>query len=219
MAQKFEVLLSASLDKNSAKNIQAQLDSISKGTSFKINADDSSVNSLKKSLNDLGDSAKKSKEHTQELGDIVGKFSSWQIVGDVIHGIKNAMEDMVQQVFDLDESLTELDKVTDLSSEGLQQLADDAFEVGEKIGATGKDVLDATTIFSQAGYEVKDALDLGEQAITLKNVSEAGATAESSANTLIATMKAFKLEASDSEHVVDALNEVNIRASRYSNIA
>ena len=43
----------------------------------------------------------------------------------------------------------------------------------------------------------------------LKNVSEAGATAEGSANTLIATMKAFKLEASDSEHVVDALNEVS----------
>lgn len=43
----------------------------------------------------------------------------------------------------------------------------------------------------------------------LKNVSEAGATAEGSANTLIATMKAFKLEASDSGHVVDALNEVS----------
>ena len=73
----------------------------------------------------------------------------------------------------------------------------------------GKDVIDATTIFAQAGYAAKDALDLGEQAIMLKNVSEAGATAEGSANTLIATMKAFKLEASDSEHVVDALNEVS----------
>ena len=144
MATKFEVLLSASLDKNSVKDIQAQLDSISKGTTFKINADSSSVNSLKNSLNDLGDSAKNAKAHTQGLNDIVSKFSSWQIVGDVIHGVKNAMEDMVQQVFDLDESLTELDKVTDLSSEGLQNLADDAFDVGEKIGATGKDVLDST---------------------------------------------------------------------------
>lgn len=53
----------------------------------------------------------------------------------------------------------------------------------------------------------------------LKNVSEAGATAESSANTLIAAMKAFGLEASDSTHIVDALNEVDIRASRYSNVA
>lgn len=138
MATKFEVLLSASLDKNSVKDIQSQLDSISKGTTLKINADSSSVNSLKNSLNDLGNSAKEAKAHTQGLNDIVSKFSSWQIVGDVIHGVKNAMEDMVQQVFDLDESLTELDKVTDLSSEGLQNLADDAFKVGEQIGATRK---------------------------------------------------------------------------------
>ena len=129
------------------------------------------------------------------------------------------MQDMVQQVFDLDESLVELDKVTDLSSEGLRQLEDDAFAVGEQIGATGKDIIDATTLFAQAGYEAKDALDLGKQAIMLKNVSEAGATAEGSANTLIAAMKAFNLEAGDSEHIVDALNEVDIRASRYSNVA
>lgn len=209
MATKFEVLLSAKLDDNSVSDIQKQLDSISKGTTLKINVDNSQVNNLKQSLTDLGNSAKEAKAHTQGLNDIISKFSSWQIVGDVIHGIKDGMQDMVQQVFDLDESLTELDKVTDLTSGGLQNLADDAFEVGEQIGATGKDVIDATTLFAQAGYEAKDALDLGEQAIMLKNVSEAGATAEGSANTLIAAMKAFKLEANDSEHVVDALNEVS----------
>lgn len=136
MATKFEVLLSAKLDDNSVSDIQKQLDSISKGTTLKINADNSQVNNLKQSLTDLGNSAKEAKAHTQGLDDIIQKFSSWQIVGDVIHGVKNAMQDMVQQVFDLDESLTELDKVTDLTSSGLQNLADDAFEVGEQIGAT-----------------------------------------------------------------------------------
>lgn len=134
---KFTVLVSAGLDKNAASDIQKQLNDISKGTSLKLNADTSQVDSLKKSLNDVGSAAKESSAHVQGLSDIVSKFSSWQIVGDVIHGVKDAMQDMVQQVFDLDESLTELDKVTDLSSQGLQDLADDAFEVGEKIGATG----------------------------------------------------------------------------------
>lgn len=136
MATKFEVLLSAKLDDNSVSDIQKQLDSISKGATLKINADNSQVNNLKQSLTDLGNSAKEAKTHTQGLDDIIQKFSSWQIVGDVIHGVKDAMQDMVQQVFDLDESLTELDKVTDLTSGGLQNLADDAFEVGEQIGAT-----------------------------------------------------------------------------------
>lgn len=209
MATKFEVVLTAKLDESSVRDIQKQINSIVKNQDISIKADNKQVNSLTKSLQSLGEEAKNAKGHTQGLSDIVSKFSSWQVVGDVIHGVKDAMSDMVQQVFDLDESLTELDKVTDLTSSGLQSLADDAFSVGQQIGATGKDVIDATTLFAQAGYEAQDALDLGEQAIMLKNVSEAGATAEGSASTLIAAMKAFGLEADSSSHIVDALNEVS----------
>ena len=209
MATKFEVILEAQLSKTSLSSIQSQLKELTKGTKFEIQADSSSVNNLKNSLADLGKESQNAKEHTQGLSEIMQKFTTWSIGAAVVNKTKDAIADMVQQVFDLDASLTELDKVTDLTSSGLQSLADDAFEVGEQIGATGKDVIDATTIFAQAGYEAKDALDLGEQAIMLKNVSEAGATAEGSANTLIAAMKAFGLEASDSTHIVDALNEVS----------
>ncbi len=209
MATKFEVILEAQLSKSSLSSIQNQLKELTKGTKFEIQTDNSSITKLTSSLTDLGNEAKNAKQHTQGLDEIIQKFTSWSVGAAIVNKTKEAVADMVQQVFDLDESLTELDKVTDLTSEGLQSLADDAFEVGEQIGATGKDVIDATTIFAQAGYEAQEALDLGEQAIMLKNVSEAGATAEKSANTLIAAMKAFGLEASDSTHIVDALNEVS----------
>lgn len=212
MASKFEILLQARLDKtNSDAQIRQDIKSLEKKLSLNLDlkADSKSATQIKNAISGVGNAAKKAQEHTQGLGDIIGKFSSWQIVGDVIHGVKDAIVDMVDQVFELDASLTELDKVTDLTSEGLQQLTDDAFAVGQQIGATGKDVIDATTIFAQAGYEAQEALDLSEQAIMLKNVSEAGATAENSASTLIATMKAFGLEAEDSGHIVDALNEVS----------
>lgn len=212
MASKFEILLQARLDKtNSDAQIRQDIKSLEKNLSLNLDlkADSKSATQIKNAISEVGDAAKKAQEHTQGLDDIIGKFSSWQIVGDVIHGVKDAMIDMVDQVFELDASLTELDKVTDLTSSGLEQLADDAFAVGEQIGATGKDVIDATTIFAQAGYEAQEALDLGEQAIMLMNVSEAGATAADSASTLIAAMKAFGLEAEDSNHIVDALNEVS----------
>lgn len=212
MATKFQISLEGILDtKTSTANIQKSIKEMEKALSIDIpiKADNATANQIKDAISGIGSAAENAKQHTQGLSDIVSKFSSWQIVGDIIHGVKDGMQDMVQQVFDLDESLVELDKVTDLSSEGLRQLEEDAFAVGEQIGATGKDIIDATTLFAQAGYEAKDALDLGEQAIMLKNVSEAGATAEGSANTLIAAMKAFNLEAGDSEHIVDALNEVS----------
>lgn len=212
MASKFEIVLQATLDRAKSKaQIEKDIGQIEKDLNINLSlkADNKSANQIKNAINGIGKSAQEANGHLQSLGDIANKFSRWQVIGDVIHGIKNGIQDMVQQVFDLDESLTELSKVTDLTDDRLQGLADDAFEVGEKIGATGKNVIDATTIFAQAGYEAKDALDLGEQAIMLQNVSEAGATAEGSANTLIAALKAFKLEASDSSHVVDALNEVS----------
>lgn len=160
MASKFEVLLSAKLSNSSVEDIKKQLKEISDGTPLTIKTDTKSIDDFAKKLKNVSNGANDAKDKAKGLGDIISKFSQWQIVGDIIHGVKDGIQDMVQQVFDLDESLTELDKVTDLTSEGLQSLADDAFEVGEKIGATGKDVIDATTIFSQAGYDVKDALDL-----------------------------------------------------------
>lgn len=137
MATKFEVILEAQLSKTSLSSIQSQLKELTKGTKFEIQADSSSVTKLKNSLTDLGNEAQNAKQHTQGLSEIMQKFTTWSIGAAVVNKTKDAIADMVQQVFDLDASLTELDKVTDLTSSGLQSLADDAFEVGEKIGATG----------------------------------------------------------------------------------
>ena len=140
MATKFQISLEGILDtKTSTANIQKSIKEMEKALSLDIpiTADSKSANQIKDAISGIGSAAENAKQHTQGLSDIVSKFSSWQIVGDIIHGVKDGMQDMVQQVFDLDESLVELDKVTDLTSEGLQQLENDAFEVGKRIGATG----------------------------------------------------------------------------------
>ena len=140
MATKFQISLEGILDtKTSTANIQKSIKEMESALSIDIpiKADSATANQIKDAISGIGSAAENAKQHTQGLSDIVSKFSSWQVVGDIIHGAKDAMQDMVQQVFDLDESLVELDKVTDLSSEGLRQLEDDAFEVGERIGATG----------------------------------------------------------------------------------
>ena len=140
MATKFQISLEGILDtKTSTTNIQKSIKEMEKALSLDIpiTADSKSANQIKDAISGIGSAAENASKHTQGLSDIVSKFSSWQIVGDIIHGVKDGMQDMVQQVFDLDESLVELDKVTDLTSEGLQQLENDAFEVGKRIGATG----------------------------------------------------------------------------------
>lgn len=137
MATKFEVVLSASLDKTSVSSIEKQIANIGKSAQINVSADSSQVNNLTQSLKDYSSEAQNATSNSQGLSDAIGKFVEWQIIGDIIHVVQEAIVDMVDQVFELDASLTELDKVTDLTSQGLQELTDDAFELGEQIGATG----------------------------------------------------------------------------------
>ena len=208
MATKFEVLLSAKLDDNSVSDIQKQLDSISKGATLKINADNSQVNNLKQSLTDLGNSAKEAKAHTQGLNDIVSKFSSWQIVGDVIHGVKNAMEDMVQQVFSLDASLTEFNKVTDLSEGELKTFTEQAYQTAETVARTGTEVIDAAAEFSKAGYK-EQASDLARVALLYQNIADGQVSTSDATALLVSQMKAFNVDASDSIQIIDQINAVS----------
>ncbi len=208
MASKFEVILSASLDKNSVKDIQKQLDNISKGVKLDIKADNSSVNSLKNSLTDLGNSAQNAQKHTQGLNDIVSKFSSWQIVGDVIHGVKDAMGDMVQQVFDLDASLTEFNKVTDLSEGELKSFTEQAYQTAETVARTGTEVIDAAAEFSKAGYK-DEAADLSRIALLYQNIADGEVSTSDATALLVSQMKAFNVNASDSIQIIDQINAVS----------
>lgn len=214
----FEVVVTARLDNNSAKNIQKELDTISKGTTLKINADSSQIDKVTKSLNEAGKTAENTSTHMQGLGDIISKFSSWQIVGDVIHGVKDAMQDMVQQVFDLDESLTEFNKVTDVTPEQLEQITESAYDLGEQLGRTGKEAIDAATEFSKAGYK-DSALDLAQTALLYQNIADEQVSTSDATALIVSQMKAFNVEAEDSMEIIDQINEVDIRASRHRNVA
>ena len=218
MATKFEVILEAQLSKSSLSNIQAQIKEITKGTKFDIQADSSSVNNLKNSLADLGKESKNAKEHTQGLSEIMQKFTTWSIGAAVVNKTKDAIADMVQQVFDLDASLVEFNKVTDVTPEQLQQITNEAYKLGEQLARTGKEAIDAATEFSKAGYK-ENAMELAETALLYQNIADEQVSTSDATALIVSQMKAFNVEAEDSIKIVDQINEVNIRASRYSNVA
>ena len=218
MATKFEVILEAQLSKTSLSSIQSQLKELTKGTKFDIQADSSSVNNLKNSLADLGKEAQNAKEHTQGLGEIMQKFTTWSIGAAVVNKTKDAIADMVQQVFDLDASLVEFNKVTDVTPEQLQQITNEAYKLGEQLARTGKEAIDAATEFSKAGYK-ENAMELAETALLYQNIADEQVSTSDATALIVSQMKAFNVEAEDSIKIIDQINEVDIRASRYSNVA
>ena len=63
--------------------------------------------------------------------------------------------------------------------------------------------------FKKAGFNEKDSLELGRVASMYQNVADQEITAGEAANFIVSQMKAYNLTAQDSEHIIDAVNEVS----------
>lgn len=116
---------------------------------------------------------------------------------------------MVDNIIELDKSLTELQKVTDLTGSSLDAFVEKAYNVGSQIAKTGQEVIDATTEFAKAGYGVEESLDLAEDALLWTNISDGMVEVSDASNMIIANLKAFDKQGISSRHIIDSLNEVN----------
>lgn len=69
------------------------------------------------------------------------------------------------------------------------------------------EMLQATTEFRKNGFNDEDAAQLGQIASMYQNVSDEAISASDSASFIIAQMVAFGIEAENSMHIIDAVNE------------
>lgn len=157
---------------------------------------------------------------TDTLKNNISKFTQWFTIGGVVASTTRHIQEMYTQVKALDDSLTELRKVSDLTGASLESFVDKTFALGSEIGRTGQEVIDATTTFKRAGYTLDESLDLAEAALVMTNVGDnIGDTAEA-ASYLISVLKGFNLSDTDAMKVVDMINETsNNAAIDFDNIA
>lgn len=135
-------------------------------------------------------------------------FLTYNTVTQAFNIFAAGVHDMVDNVTDLDSALVELQKVTDLEGASLQEFTDKAFAAGEAVAKTGTEMVGAATAFAKAGYK-DNALELGTVAAMYTNISDEAIDAADAADMIIAQMKAFNIEAKDTTHIIDAINEVS----------
>jgi phage-related minor tail protein len=140
--------------------------------------------------------------------DITKKVIQFGATTAVIRGVTSGIGDAVQNVFELDGALTEFKKVSDLSGKGLEDYTDKAFKVGRTVAKTGTEMVQAATEFKKSGFNEKDSIELARVASMYQNVADQELTAGEAANFIVSQMKAYNMTASDSEHIIDAVNEV-----------
>lgn len=120
-----------------------------------------------------------------------------------------SVKDMINNVIELDRSLTELNKVCDFTSNGLEQFTEKAYEAAEEVGRTGREVIEAATEFKKAGYDIESSLNLSKVALMMTNVGDGIRNVEEASSSMISVIKGFNLSDSDALMVLDKINEVS----------
>lgn len=136
---------------------------------------------------------------------MVGMIAAAKTLQLAVSGLK----DMVNNVVELDKSITELQKVSDLSGASLKSYVADAYANAELVGRTGKELVDAATNFKRSGVDINDTLDMGNAALIMTNVADGIDDVSEASSVLISILRAFDIDNSDILSIVDKMNEVS----------
>lgn len=195
---------------NGIKEIKGALESYEKISSKVVTA----TKNLSNATVDVGKSSSEAAKHVKTFGDkameAFQKFSLWSVVSGMFYKIVRAAEGLIDTTIELDTAFTELSKVTDLTRDDFDRLTQQAYELGSSVAKTTKEVVNAMTEFARAGFSVNESSGiLAKNALMWTNIADGTIDASESANMIISVMKAFNIQAQDTTHIIDALNEVS----------
>ncbi len=139
----------------------------------------------------------------------IKKFSTWFGVGGAVARAVRSVKQMFTNVKELDSAMVELKKVTDETNDTYQEFLAKSTIKAKELGVTITDLVKATSSFAKLGYSLEDSSKLGEVATMYANVGDEIESVDDAASSIISTIKAFDIDASDSMSIIDKINEVS----------
>lgn len=129
-------------------------------------------------------------------------------VSSIIYQAINAIRQMYDSVVDINSKMVELRKVTNETDDTYDKFLDNANKKAKKLGTTVSDLVASTADFARLGYSMSVAEYLAEVANVYAVVGDEIEDIDTATKSLISTMTAFKVDASDAMSIVDKFNEV-----------
>ena len=126
----FKILAKVVLD---VDDIQKQLNEAAnkaKNIKFKVTSD--GADSAKRGIDEIGDSAQKAAKSVDDLN------LTFNVANEVFQTAKDVVGDLVQEVYTLNDAMTEFKKVSSLRDGQLDAYVDKLAELGKQVGRTGK---------------------------------------------------------------------------------
>ncbi len=225
----FQLDLKAKVD---VADIKKQLREVSKTTEIKLNADNTrratknitefkdatgqaytATEKFNKEGKLLSTTLKTTAKESETLGTKLSNMGSKiQSINGIFQALKNvavSFGQALQPLLEFEDSLTELKKVSDLSGTSLDNYTDKLAQMGQEVGKSRSQMVEAATEFVKSGFSESDSAELARVANLYMNIADEELNAGDAANFIISQMKAFNLEAQDAEHIIDSLNNVS----------
>lgn len=138
----------------------------------------------------------------------IGQFAlTYGIIQRLAYQVPRAIS---QAVISIDDSVTQLKKVSDATDLQISSYFDEAAASAKKYGQTISDVIATTADWSRLGYSLEDSKLLSDITTLYQNVGD-NMTQESASSSMISTLQGFQMQADEAMHIVDTYNEVGNR--------
>ena len=174
---------------------------------------DTVLTKAKETVGGVGKSLSDTSKHADTLGskflDITKKVIAFGGVTAIIGLFTKTISEAYQAVKNMDDVMTEFNKVSDMSGESLSKYTDELTEMGESVARTGAEMLASSTEFVKAGYDEKQSAELAKVANLYMNIADSQVSSAEASALLVSQMKAFNMTADEATVVIDQINEVS----------
>lgn len=135
----------------------------------------------------------------------------WFVAGTTFYGTLQAIRDIKDNMADIEHGMMVIERVSSEAGADFKAMQDELLQMGVQFGQTWDIVSDVAQRWAQAGYNVKDTVELTRTSLLALNTAELDATKATTG--LISIMTQWGLTA---EQLLPALDKINITADRFA---
>ena len=178
----------------------------------KINTSFKQTENSMRALNKLGAS------FTNQMKQAMSSFTTWLSASTLVMKTISETREAIVNIKELDNTLTEISKTSDMTSESLEKLGMSSYDTASKYGRTSSDYLSAFESMARSGFY--DEVGKGMSELSLLAQAAGDMSQEVADNYLLATNAAYKFsgDAEKLNAVLDGMNTINKMVALYGNI-
>lgn len=192
--------------KRSMRELQNQIESADGAKLTGLRQEFKRLNNIAHETNQIGKSA------VDTFKEKLGKFTGWFGLANMVMSVTNSVKQAIVELEEVDTTLTEISKTSDMTEQELKELGNTAFESASQYGVVVQSFLTGVQEMSRAGYGAASE-SMAELSILAQSAGDM--TAQVANDYLIATDAAYQFKGSQ-EELSKVLDGQNLISNRYA---